>query len=125
MRKTESPHKLSIVFDSSEGCTEVNTHCSCKAGAGKCQHLAALFTHVTVKLRDDDSPTSHLQQWHKPRGPSLEPQRWFTSEFVKPRIDRKPREVAPKKTTTTTTKKEFPPRFEPGKDGTGSSRLVQ
>ena len=95
MRKTESPHKLSIVFDSSEGCTEVNTHCSCKAGAGKCQHLAALFTHVTVKLRDDDSPTSHLQ-WHKPRGPSLEPQRWFTSEFVKPRIDRKPREVAPK-----------------------------
>ena len=97
MRKTEAPHKLRIVFDSCEdGCTEVITQCSCKAGTGKCQHLAALFTHVTVKLRDDDSPTSHLQQWHKPRGPSLEPQRWFASEFVKPRIDRKRREVAPK-----------------------------
>ena len=97
MRKTEAPHKLRIVFDSCEGrCTEVITQCSCKAGTGKCQHSAALFTHVTVKLHDDDSPTSHLQQWHKSRGPSLEPQRWFASEFVKPRIDRKRREVARK-----------------------------
>ena len=55
-----------------------------------------MFTHVTVKLHDDDSPTSHPQQWHKPRGPSLEPQRRFVSEFVKPRIDRKAYEVAPK-----------------------------
>lgn len=97
MRKTEAPHKLRIVFDGSEEeGIEVTTQCSCKAGTGKCQHLAALFTHVTVKLNDDDSPTSHLQQWHRPRGPSLEPQRWFASEFVKPRIDRKPHEVAPK-----------------------------
>lgn len=97
MRKTEAPHKLRIVFDScEEGRTEATTQCSWKAGAGKCQHLAALFTHVKVKLRDDDSPTSHLQQWHKPRGPLLEPQTWFASEFVKPRIDRKPREAAPK-----------------------------
>ena len=36
----------------------------------------------------------HLQQWHSPRGPSLEPQRWFASEFVKQRIDRKLHEVA-------------------------------
>ena len=28
--------------------------------------------------------------------PSLEQQRWFASEFVKPRIERKAREVAPK-----------------------------
>lgn len=49
-----------------------------------------------VKLRDDDSPTSHLQQRHRPRSPSLEPQRWFASEFAKPRIYRKPREVSPK-----------------------------
>ena len=49
-----------------------------------------------AKLRDDDSPTSHLQQWHRPRGPSQEPHRWFESEFVKPRIDRTPREMAPK-----------------------------
>ena len=97
MRKTEAPHKLRIVFDSSEEeSIEVTTQCSYKAGTGKCQHLAALFTHVTVKLYDDDSPTSHLQKWHKPRGPSLEPQRWFASEFVKPQIERKAREVAPK-----------------------------
>ncbi|RMX40189.1 hypothetical protein pdam_00016649 [Pocillopora damicornis] len=68
---------------------EVTTQCSCKAGTGKCQHLAALFAHGTVKLLDDDSPTYHLQQWHKPRGPSHEPQRWFASEFVTPRIERK------------------------------------
>ena len=37
-----------------------------------------------AKLRDDDSPTSHLQQWHRTRGASLEPQRWFESEFIKP-----------------------------------------
>ena len=97
MRKTEAPHKLRIVFDSSEEeSIEVTTQCSCKAGTGKCQHLAALFTHVSVKLHDDDSPTSHLQQWHKPRGPLLEPQRWFASEFVKPQIERKARKVAPK-----------------------------
>ena len=85
MRKTEAPHKLRIVFNNcEEGCSEVTTQCLCKAETGKRQHLAALFTHVTVKLHDDDSPTSHLQQRHKPRGPSLEPQRWFTSEFVKP-----------------------------------------
>ena len=97
MRKTEAPHKLRIVFDNSEEeSIEVTTQCSRKAGTGKCQHLAALFTHVTVKLHDDDSPTSHLEQWHKPRGPSLEPQRWFASEFVKPQIERKAREVAPK-----------------------------
>ena len=97
MRKTEVPHKLRIVFDScEEESINVTTQCSCKAGTGKCQHLAALFTHVTVKLHDDDSPTSHLQQWHKPQGPSLEPQRWFASEFMKPRIERKAREVAPK-----------------------------
>ena len=84
-------------FDSSEEeGIEVTTQCSCKAGTGKCQDLAALLTHVTVKLHDDDSPTSHLQQWHRPRGPSLEPQRWFASKFGKPRIDRKPHEVAPK-----------------------------
>ena len=97
MRKTEAPHKLRIVFDSSEEeSIEVTTQCSCKAGTGKCQHSATLFSHVTVKLHDDDSPTSRLQQWHKPRGPSLEPQRWFASEFLKPRIERKAREVAPK-----------------------------
>ena len=97
MRKTEAPHKLRIVFDScEEESIDVTTQCSCKAGTGKCQHLAALFTHVTVKLHDDDSPTSHLQQWHKPQGPSLEPQRWFASEFMTPRIERKAREVAPK-----------------------------
>ena len=85
------------MFDSSEEeDIEVATHCSFKAGTGKCQHLAALFTHVMVKLNDNDSPTSHLQQWHRPRGPSLEPQRWFVSEIVKPRIDRKLHEVAPK-----------------------------
>ena len=90
MRKTEAPHKLRVVFDSSEEeSVEVTTQCSCKARTGKCQHLAALFAHVTVKLLDDDSPTYHLQQWHKPRGPSHEPQRWFASEFVKPRIERK------------------------------------
>ena len=82
MRKTEAP-------PSEEESIEVTTQCSCKAGTGKCQHLAALFAHVTVKLLDDDSPTYHLQQWHKPRGPSHEPQRWFASEFVKPRIERK------------------------------------
>ena len=90
MRKTEAPHKLRVVFDSSEEeSVEVTTQCSCKAGTGKCQHLAALFAHVTVKLLDGDSPTYHLQRWHKPRGPSHEPQRWFASEFVKPRIERK------------------------------------
>ena len=95
--KAESPHKLRIVFDSSEEeGIGVTTQCSCKAGTVKCQHLAALFTHVKVKLNDDDSPTSHLQQWHRPRGPSLEPQRWFASEFVKLRIGRKLHEVAPK-----------------------------
>ena len=74
MRKTEAPHKLGIVFQSpEEEGIEVTTQCSCKAGTGKCQHLAALFTHVTVKLHDGDPPTSHLQQWHKPQGPSLEP----------------------------------------------------
>ena len=96
MRKTEAPHSLRIVFDSGEVDTQAATQCSCKVGTGKCQHLAALFTHVMAKLRDDDSPTSHLQQWHRPRGPSLEPQRWFESESVKPRIDRTPREMAPK-----------------------------
>ena len=96
MRKTEAPHKLRIVFDGSEERIRVATQCSCKAGTGKFQHLAALFTHVTVKLHDDDSPTSHLQQWHKPRVLHFEPQRWFASKFVKPRIDRKAREVAPK-----------------------------
>ena len=75
MRKTEAPHSLRILFNSGE----VGTQCSCKAGTGKCQHLAALFTHVMAKLRNDDPPTSHLQQWHRPRGPSLEPQRWFES----------------------------------------------
>ena len=62
MRKTEAPHSLRTVFDSAEVGTEAATQCSCKAGTGKCQHLAALFTHVMAKLRDDDSPTSHLQQ---------------------------------------------------------------
>ena len=77
------PHKLRIVFDSSEEeGIEVATHCSCKAGTGECKHLAALFTHVMVKLHNDDSPTSHLQQWHEPRGPSLKPQPWFASEFM-------------------------------------------
>ena len=78
----EAPHSLRIVFDSGKVGTQAATQCSCKAGTGKCQHIAALFTHVMAKLRDDDSPTSHLQQWHRPRGPSLEPQRWFESEFV-------------------------------------------
>ena len=97
MRKTEAPHKLRILFDSSEEeGIEVTTQCSRKARTGKCQHFATLLTHVTVKLHDVVSPTSHLQQWHRPRGPSLEPQRWYASEFVKPRIDRKPHEVAPK-----------------------------
>ena len=86
MRKTEAPHKL----------RKLPPSVHVKLETGKCQHLAALFAHVTVKLLDDDSPTSHLQQWHKPRGPSLEPQRWFASEFVKPQIERKAREVAPK-----------------------------
>ena len=71
MRKTEAPHKLRIVFDSSEEeGIEVTTQCSCKDGTEKSQHLAALFTYVMAKLRDDDSPTSHLQQRHKPRAPS-------------------------------------------------------
>jgi len=44
MRKTEAPHKLRIVFDSlEEDGIEVTTQCSCKAGTGKYQHLAALF----------------------------------------------------------------------------------
>ena len=80
MRKTEASHSLRIVFDSGEVGTEAATQCSCKAGTGKCQHFAALFTHVMAKLRDDDSPSSHLQQWHRTRGPSLEPQRWSESE---------------------------------------------
>ena len=80
MRKTEAPHSLRIVFDSGEVGTEAATQCSCKAGTGKCQHLAALFIHVMAKLRNDDSPSSHLQQWHRTRGPSLEPQRWSESE---------------------------------------------
>ena len=71
MRKAEAPHKLRIVFDSSEEeGIEVTTQCSCKDGTEKWQHLAALFTHATVKLRHDDSLTSHLQQWHKPRASS-------------------------------------------------------
>ena len=68
-RKTEAPHKLRIVFESSkEEGIEGTTQCSCKAGTGKCQHLAALFTHATVKLHvhDDNSPTSHLEQCNKP-----------------------------------------------------------
>ena len=72
----------------------LNVHVKLKLGNASIQLLC--FTHVTVKLYDDDSPTSHPQQWHKPRGPSLEPQRWFASEFVKPQIERKAREVAPK-----------------------------
>ena len=67
MRETEAPHKLRIVFDSSgEQSIEVTTQCPCKAGTGECQHLAALFTHVTVKLRDDDSLAPHLQQCQEP-----------------------------------------------------------
>ena len=47
-----------------------------------------IFTHVMS--RDTHSePGIHMV-------PSLEPQRWFASEFVKPRIDRNPREIAPK-----------------------------
>lgn len=80
MRKTEAPHSLRIVFDSGEVGREAATKCSCKAGTGKGQHLAALFIPVMAKLRDDDSPSLHLQQWHRTRGPSLEPQRWSESE---------------------------------------------
>ena len=58
----KAPHSLRIVFDSGEVGIQAATQCSCKAGTGICQHLAALFTHVMAKLRDDDSPTSHLQQ---------------------------------------------------------------
>ena len=57
MRKTEAPHSLRIVFDSGEVGTEAATQCSCKVGKGKCQHLAALFTHVMAKLRDGLNPS--------------------------------------------------------------------
>ena len=84
MRKTEAPHSLRIVFDSgevgTEAATQAATQYSCKAGTGKCQHVTALFIHVMAKLRDDDSPSSHLQQWHRTQGPSLEQQRWSESE---------------------------------------------
>ena len=68
MRMTETPRSLRIVFDDSsvDGCIETVTQCSCKAGTLKWQHVSVLFTYVMVKLRDDDSPTSHLQQWHRP-----------------------------------------------------------
>ena len=63
MRKNEAPYKRRIVFGSSEEeGIEVTTPCSCHgelAGTGKCQHLAAFFTHMTVKLHDDDSPTNN------------------------------------------------------------------
>ena len=49
-------HNQSLVFNNSsvDGCIETVTQCSCKAGTGKFQHLSALFTHLMVKLRDDD-----------------------------------------------------------------------
>lgn len=73
MRMTETPRSLRIVFDDSsvDGCIETITQCSCKAGTWKWQHVSVLFTYVMVKLRDDDSPTSHLQQWHRPEVPHL------------------------------------------------------
>ena len=90
------PHKLKIdLIVPKKKASKLPLSVHVKLELEKSQHLAALFTHVTAKLHDDDSPTFHLQQW-QPRGPSFELQRWFASEFVKPRIDRKAREVAPK-----------------------------
>ncbi|CAH3161067.1 unnamed protein product [Porites evermanni] len=59
MRMTETPRSLRIVFDDSsvDECIETN--------------VSVLFTYVMVKLRDDDSPTSHLQQCNKPQVPHL------------------------------------------------------
>ena len=50
MRKTEAPHKLRTVFDSSEEDIKVTTQCSCKAGTGKCQHLAGLDCRIPGHL---------------------------------------------------------------------------
>jgi len=59
MRKTEAPYKLRIVFGRSE---EEGIEGFMRSWNWKCQHLAASFTHVTAKLHDGNSPTSHLQQ---------------------------------------------------------------
>ena len=84
MRKTEAPHKLKIdLIVPKKKASKLPLSVHGKLELEKSQHLAALFTHVTVKLHDDDSPSFHLQQW-QPRGPSFELQRWFASEFVKP-----------------------------------------
>ena len=82
MRKTEAPHSLRIVLDGGEVGTEAATQCSCKAGTGKCQHLATLFTQVMAKLRDDDSPTSHLYS----NGIDLEALHWNHRDGLNPSL---------------------------------------
>ena len=95
MLKNEKPHELKIIFNvTGHMCSVLARNCSCKAGQGKCQHLSALFTHLKAKLKENGSPTSRLQQWHRPRGGNISALRWFESEFVNPRINRKVKQSA-------------------------------
>jgi hypothetical protein len=90
MLKNEKPHELNIMFqcNRTRAGSVLTTNCSCKSGKGKCQHLSALFTHLKAKIEDNDSSTSRLQQWHRPRSGKISAHRLFESEFVKPRINR-------------------------------------
>ncbi|KAJ8306777.1 hypothetical protein KUTeg_015673, partial [Tegillarca granosa] len=105
MKKSETPHCITLTIDAEEkDITE--RHCTCKAGqfkrrklfanfsqiTGSCSHTVAVIYQLThyknLGLTDVPSElacTSIPQQWHKPRGPKIDPEPVTAMVFAKPK----------------------------------------